>query len=376
MSEWSIRSLLNPVITRLLIYGVNPIDVESVLTLVESQHLVNIKSLESIWLTAWAAKASCYKKLGEQAEKESNFLSASKYFFYAAQCYYATFLINFAEIKAKKNIYTQYAQLYRKSVAHSPFLVEYVEIPLGKGALPGYLHLPEQEKDDIEACTVVFSGLGSCKEEMHILARPLVERGIAAFVPDMPGNGEALFTREIKCRFHDINTAFSKIIDILTSRKDLQDSIFGAYGLCMGGGYAHKATCTDPRYSFCATLFPLFITQVTPGVTPQWMKQGEWYNYQTGKTPAEDFLEEMRNLEKGTLKRPLLFIHGKHDNWMSLEAATKFFDKAQAEKEKIIIEEEAVFSNQQVITHTMPVGEQLHWVKHYAADWIVSHSHR
>jgi dipeptidyl aminopeptidase/acylaminoacyl peptidase len=207
---------------------------------------------------------------------------------------------------------------------------------------------------------------------MHILARPLVERGMAAFVPDMPGNGESLFMNGIKCRQKTLDAAFTKILDVLSAREELKHSTFGCYGLCMGGGYAHRAACIDPRYSFCVTLFMLYITQVREGATPLWMRQGEWYKFQTGGVSNEQFLQEMSLLEEGALHCPYLFIHGKHDNWMLLDDALPFFDRAQGPKEKLVIEEAPVFSNQQVVTHTMPVGEQLHWVKHYAADWVAA----
>jgi hypothetical protein len=373
MSTWTIRGLLNPVITRLLIYGVNPIDVEAVLTTVENKDHLNAKSLERSWLTEWEGKAAHYSSLAEQAERQGNFLSADKFFTLAAQCYYAGFLINSSDRDVKKQIYSEYSRLYRKSETYYPSPVVYIEIPLKEGILPGYLHLPILSQTGLpRACAVIYSGLGSCKEEMHILARPLVERGLAAFVPDMPGNGEALFMNNVKCRFPTLDTAFSKILDVLSTREELRHATFGSYGLCMGGGYAHRAACVDRRYEFCVTLFMLYITQVQLGSTPQWMRQGDWYNFQTGGVPGDQFMQEMDELTQGSLYCPYLFIHGRHDNWMTLDSATAFFDRAQGEKEKLIIETPPVFSTQQVVTHTMPVGEQLHWVKHYVADWVAA----
>ncbi|MFZ6029182.1 MAG: alpha/beta hydrolase [Chloroflexota bacterium] len=374
MSNWTIRSLLNPVISRLLIYGVNPMDVEHVLTAVEAKPHLNASSLEKSWLAEWEKKAARYQALAGKAEQKGNHLSASIFYFYAAQCYYAVFLINFSDRELKKQNYLTYAQLYRKSVMHDAYPVERLDIPIGDALLPGYLHLPRQKSSQPSACTVIFSGLGSCKEEMHLLARPLVEHGVAAFVADMPGNGEALFERDIKCRYATIEAAFGKILDVLATRVDLHPDGFGAYGLCMGGGYAHRAVCIDRRYRYCVNLFPLFITQTVPDATPQWMKQGAWYDFQTGGLPAEDFMGEMKTLEEGAISCPYLFIHGKYDNWMTLDAATTFYERATGEKEKLVIEEVPVFSNQQVVTHTMPVGEQLHWVKHFAADWIAAHT--
>ena len=66
-------------------------------------------------------------------------------------------------------------------------------------------------------------------------------------------------------------------------------------------------------------------------------KAREWFDTQTGGFPADAFLEEMRGLTDGTLSCPYLFIHGQHDNWMTLEKAIVLFEKARGMKEKIII---------------------------------------
>jgi dienelactone hydrolase len=375
MEEWSIRSMLNPVIARLLIYGVNPNDLEHVLAVVEKENMVNARLLEKTWLAEWEKKAARYQALGEEATRKNRPESAREFFLFAAQCYYAIFLINQKNLEDKKRIYRQYASFYQKSASFQRFPVETVEISLGNGqALPAYFHHPAlSRRAGKSPCVIVFSGLGSSKEEMRILAEPLVERGIAVLIPDMPGSGAALFERNIKCRLEGVQTAFVRLVDYLETRNDIRPEAIGAYGLCMGGGYAHRAACLDGRYRFCVTLFPLFITRVVDGATPQWMKQGEWYNYQTGGVPAADFLAEMQNLEAGELSCPFLFIHGEHDNWMTIASAIQLYDRAKGEKEKIIITEEPVFSNQQIVTHTMPVGEQLHWVRHAAADWIKDH---
>jgi dienelactone hydrolase len=371
MSEWTIRNLLNPVITRLLIYGVNPIDLEYVLHVVENKNHINARSLERSWLAEWESKARRYSDLAEAAAAQGNSLSANEFFLFAAQCYYATFLINFADKQEKKRVYGEYARYYEKSVQYFSSPVQRLPVPLADGVeLAGYLHRPAAGGAAPAPCVVIFAGLGSCKEEMHMLARPLVERGLAVFVPDMPGSGESLFVNDVKCRYAAVQLAFERILATLAQQPGIRPDGFGAMGLCMGGGYAYSAASRDARYRACVNLFPLFITQVAESATPQWMRQGDWYNYQTGGLPGADFMDEMRQLEAGALTCPYFMFHGRHDNWMTLNSAMALFEKAQGPKEKMIIEETPVFSTDQVVTHTMPVGEQLHWIRHVAADWI------
>lgn len=371
MNTWSIRSLLNPVITRLLIYGVNPIDVEYVLTAVENKNHLSAKSLEQSWLKEWENKAANYLNVAEQAENNGNAITARELYFQTTQCWYAAFLINFSNIDDKKAVYMKYAQLYAKMLEHSSHSNEHVSIQIaGEQHIPAYLHIPSNAKGEVP-CVVIYSGLGSCKEEMHTLAQPLIDRGIAVFIADMPGNGENIYNGNVKCSYNAVRSSFLAIVDYLESRPEIKNSAIGNYGLCMGGGYAYHATCIDSRYKASANFFPLFISMVDNANTPQWMKQGKGFELQVGDKKADDFIEEMKALEHGSFACPYLFIHGKHDNWMTLEMAMQLYNRAEGEKEQIIIDEAPVFSNEQAVTHTMPVGEQLHWLRHVAADWMV-----
>lgn len=335
-----------------------------------------MNSLQKAWSDEWEKKAVKYIAIAEEAARNNNFITARELYFFATQCYYSIFLINLPTIDEKKRIYIKYASCYRKSTQYYSSNVEKLYIHLDQDRyLPCYLHHPDKSFGKQTPCVIVYAGLGSCKEEMHMLARPLVERGISVLVPDMPGSGEALFLKDIKCCADDLNTAFKKIPDFLETRDDIRSDMIGTYGLCMGGGYAYRAASIDPRYSLCVTFFALRITQVSPGTTPQWMKQGDWFNYQTGNVKNPGFSNKMKILEEGNIKCPFLFIHGEHDNWMTLESAMHLFENAEGPKEKIIIKDEPVFSTEQFVTHTMPVGEQLHWIKNVAADWVKRYFH-
>jgi dienelactone hydrolase len=371
MNAWSIRSLLNPVITRLLIYGVNPIDAEYILTAVENKNHLSTKSLEQAWQSEWLVKANNYLNIARQAEENKNLITAKELHFQAAQCWYAIFLINYTQIEDKKQVYSGYALQYAKMLQFFQHSAEHIIIDIGDGLkIPAYLHLPANIKEKVP-CVVIFSGLGSCKEEMHTLAQPLIDRGIAVLVPDMPGNGENIYSGNVKCSYKNLCLAFTAILNYLEKREEINAAAIGNYGLCMGGGYAYHASSLDNRFKACVNFFPLLITMVDNAATPQWMKQGAGFQLQVGEKTSDAFMLEMKNLEKGALYCPYLFIHGKHDNWMKLDSALNLFDKAKGFKEQIIIDEEPVFSNNQVVTHTMPVGEQLHWLKHVAADWII-----
>jgi dienelactone hydrolase len=369
-AEWSVRGLLNPVITRSLIYGVNPFDLEQVLALVEKGKILNARFLEETWRGAWEERADNYQRIAETAIRTGSTLTARESYHFAARCMFSAYLINFAGIEDKKAVYHRYASLYEQSIAlHEPS-VRRVEVALdGKRILPAYLHVPRSDRKT--ACAVIYSGLGSSKEEMDTLARALVDRGVAALVPDMPGCGESLFDHGIKCGTLELNRAYSALVDFLEDQSAVDPTHIGAVGLCMGGGYAYTAASLDKRYAFCVDLFPLFISDVDPSIVPQWMKNSDWRTYQTGNISDIDFHQTMTPPAGNSPSCPYFLIYSAYDNWVGSDKVTELFDRVNcSDKERLVINEKPVFSTEQVITHTMPVGEQLHWVRSVMADWV------
>ncbi len=369
-SEWSIRSFLAPVITRMLIYGTNPFDIEAILKEVENTNIINSNVLQQKWLELWETKANRYLDIAQNAEICGDTITAHDMYLQTAQCYYAVFLINFVKIDDKKNVYTKYAEYYEKALTFLTTDSKKIDIPVGDLSIPAYLHLPEGEGPF--PCTILFEGLGSCKEEMDILAMPLLKRGIAVLVPDMPGCGEALYGRDIKCRMETNIKTFTSTMDYACALNAIDSKRIGVSGLCMGGGYAYKAASLDDRFSWCATLFPLYIDQVDESVTPVWMRQGPAYNFQTGGVDAKTFVAEMGLGTDEKVSCPFFLIHGKYDNWMTIDNALELHTKATGPKELLILEDEPVYYQGIQVTHTMPVGEQLHWIKHVFADWIAA----
>lgn len=367
-TDWGIRSILAPVLTRLLIYDINPVDLERVVASMENVELTHLGALEENWLSLWQKKKSRYIALAVEAESEQNRLTAGKLYKLAAQCSYAIFLINFAKSETKKQCYMEYASAYLKASSFFSTPVKRIELPFeADQKIYANLHLPEGTGPF--PCTVILSGAGSCKEEMDILARPLVERGVAALVPDLPGVGESLYSSDIKCRWTDIQKAFGLIMDFALDHPKLDSEAIGTGGLCMGGGIAYRLTSARNDISWLATLFPLFI-DVAVERAPQWMSRGKWYQNLVGDVPLEEYLKEMSLGKEDRVSCPYFFIHGKSDNWMEFDEAEELYRRSTGEKKLLAINDEPVYYNGVKVVHAMPVGEQMHWVKHIYADWI------
>jgi dienelactone hydrolase len=362
--------VLSPVIARLLIYGVNPFDVERVLQFVERTPLRNARQLEERWLEAWTGLATAWQGRRQEAAVRGRRQTAFDAGMQEACCHLAQFLINTGDTAHKCVVYQGYAQSYREAMGQASWAMHAVDIAMAQGSpLSGLLHVPNGPGP--HPCVVLFAGLGSCKEEVHVLASRMVARRVAALVPDMPGCGDSLFRGQITCGADNLSMAFHALADFTAGRSELDAARLGTCGMCMGGGYAYRAAAEESRYRFCASLFPLFINQVEPGSTPQWMKSGDWYDLQTGGKKAEVLIAELGLRDSDHVACPFFLVHGKHDNWMTLERAMELHTRATSpRREVLVVEDEPVYSSGQVVTHTMPVGEQLGWVAPLVADWI------
>lgn len=365
--QWGLRSVLGPVLTRLIIYGTHPVDVEHAMQSVEQAPMRNALDLEKNWASVWEERAKKYLTI---AEKASTNQTKEKMYSLATQCYYATFLINYAEHTTKERLYNAYAENYYISCSLRNS-IEKVELPLSSGqSIAAYLHTPNNQKGPFPT-VLIMAGLGSCKEEMEIFVRPLIDRGIAALVPDLPGCGESIYKNDIKCRMKTIDETVDLLVDYAKRSPLIDDNRMGTAGLCMGGGLAYMAAARHEAFSFSATLFPLLINKVADDMVPSWMKSGKWFELISGMDDSAAFIAEMGLDDSVALDKKFLMIHSKYDNWMTLDMAKEaLFNRVTAEKELVVVDEEPVLTSKDAVTHSMPVGEQMHWAKEILADWI------
>lgn len=366
--KWAIRDLLNPVVTRSMLYGSDPFDIEAILKKVDAIKAMSGKKIQEVWLGEWKEKISRYTELRDKAAANGNMISAREYAKMVTECNYACFMINIEDVEHKRAIYDGLCASYKEYIKYCPNKIEYVEIDSEVGKIPAYIHYPDAGDKESYPVAVTYSGIGSCKEELEMLAAPLNERGIAVITPDMPGAGAAVIYNNIKCGGKNIEAAIEGIFRFVAENPKLDENRAANFGLCMGGGYAFRSTVKNPNVKVCVSLFPLLMNFADQGSIPVWMKRGKWSSYQY----CEDYLDSMKVLEEGTHTADFLMVYSSDDNWMTPEASQKLIDKATGYKEIIHISDKPAYVSEETIMHAMPVGEQYHWVKHIAADFIAA----
>jgi len=98
---------------------------------------------------------------------------------------------------------------------------------------------------------IMISGLDSAKEELRSTEELFLERGIATFSVDGPGQGEAEYDLAIR---GDWEVPGGAIIDYLQTEPGIDPGRIGVSGVSLGGYYAPRVASGDDRVKACIAL--------------------------------------------------------------------------------------------------------------------------
>jgi 2,6-dihydroxypseudooxynicotine hydrolase len=127
--------------------------------------------------------------------------------------------------------------------------MERVEFPYGEHHLVGNLQKPAGVARP--PVVLLLPGLDSAKEELDHYGKWFVERGMATFAIDGPGQGEAEYDLPIEPHYEKPVAA---AIDALERRDDVDTTRLGAWGVSLGGYYVVRAAAFEPRIKAMVSL--------------------------------------------------------------------------------------------------------------------------
>jgi dienelactone hydrolase len=180
---------------------------------------------------------------------------------------------------------------------------------------------------------ICMGGLDSIKDEMWFMqAHGCLQRGISVLMIDGPGQGGTLRRHKIVTRA-DSEVPIGKCIDWLEQRPDVDQSRIAVCGSSLGGYYAARAACYEPRLAAAISHGAIW------SVHDMWGTKGDAFGLAMhirwvfgAKTMAEAHeLMKPFTLE-GHLEHmacPYLVLHGGHDV-LTVTAARRTYDYARA----------------------------------------------
>jgi dipeptidyl aminopeptidase/acylaminoacyl peptidase len=198
------------------------------------------------WCSAWSTVAAEHEELGRQAYEDNRLTSAGQHFSQAAVYYhFAKFLF----VQDLDQLRTAHANAVRCLDRALPYLVppgRKISIP---GGLVGILRLPEGLGP--HPAVVMIPGLDSAKEEFRSTEALFLERGLATFSVDGPGQGESEYDVPIR---GDWEAPGAAIVDTLAAQSTVDSARIGVWGVSLGGYYAPRVASGEPRVKACVAL--------------------------------------------------------------------------------------------------------------------------
>jgi pimeloyl-ACP methyl ester carboxylesterase len=197
------------------------------------------------WCEAWSRRAEMHGKLGQEAFKGGNKLTASEHFIRAAIYYHFAKFVFVQDTKQMHAAHMKAVQFYNDGIALARPPGERVEIPFEGKTIKGIL------RGKGGPVLIMAPGLDSTKEEIHAYEEPFLARGFTVLAIDGPGQGEAEYDIPI-CG--DYERAARAVCDWIETRKDLSSQKIGIWGVSLGGYYAPRAAAYEKRIKACIAL--------------------------------------------------------------------------------------------------------------------------
>jgi 2,6-dihydroxypseudooxynicotine hydrolase len=184
---------------------------------------------------------------------------------------------------------------------------------------------------------IMIPGLDSTKEELRSTEELFLERGIATFSVDGPGQGEAEYDLAIR---GDWEVPGGAIIDYLATQPSLDPDRIGVWGVSLGGYYAPRVASGDERVKACIALAGPFVFAANwdnlPILTREAFRvRSKSPDEQTARARAAKLSLEGR---AELIRCPLLAVMGRLDRLIPWQHAQRLVDEAGGPAELLLLD--------------------------------------
>jgi dienelactone hydrolase len=295
----------------------------------------------------FAAAARRREIKAENFDKQGRKVSARESYFIAAMLYSAARWPIFENNEKSITYNTRMVACYDKYAALMNRPIERVEIPFGKGkSLPGYLHLPREPKPGEKfPCVIGIDGMDGSKEIMcSMYGDKFLERGLANFIYDGPGQGECTI-REIFVTEKNHMDAAVAVYNWLIKHPHIDKDRIVLWGISMGTYFGLQAAAAlGNKIRGAAVTFVCHepgMNSLMDMSAPSFKMR---FMYMSGHDDEEEFdrFKEKFNLlpYAGKIKCPVLIQGGEDDELSPIEFTDALLGKIKAPKKFVVWEGE------------------------------------
>jgi dipeptidyl aminopeptidase/acylaminoacyl peptidase len=201
------------------------------------------------WCAAWVAAGEEHEALGRKARAAGQASSAAAHLARAAVYFHFAKFVFVDDHDQMRAAHERAVRCLNDALPDLDPPGERHEIPFEAGALVGVLRRPAGAGR--RPAVVLVPGLDSAKEEFRAAEELFLERGLATFAVDGPGQGEAEYDLPIR---GDWEVPGAAVVEYLAAQPGIDARRIGLWGVSLGGYYAPRIASGVAEVRACIAL--------------------------------------------------------------------------------------------------------------------------
>ncbi|HEY0537048.1 MAG TPA: alpha/beta fold hydrolase [Actinoallomurus sp.] len=289
------------------------------------------------WCAAWSSVAAEHEALGREALAAERLVSAGQHLSRAAVYYHFAKFVFVEDLDQMREAHRRAVTCLADALPHISPPGRRIEIGFEGATLVGVLRLPGG--DGPHPAVLLLSGLDSAKEEQKSVEETFLERGIATFTVDGPGQGEAEYDLPIR---GDWSLPGKAILDALGAEPEIDASRIAVWGVSLGGYYAPRvAAAVGDRVKACVALAgPYDFGDCWNGLP---LLTRQTFQVRSGAGSDEEAHRIASTLtmdgSASAISAPLLIVFGRKDRLIPWQHAERLAAEAGGEVELLMLED-------------------------------------
>jgi len=288
------------------------------------------------WCFAWSARAAHHEQLGREALARGHTLTAGECLQRAGVYYHFAAFLFVQDPEQMRAAHMKAVECRQAALPHLRPPGERVQIPFEGKMLAGILRKPPGY--DKPPVVVMAVGLDSTKEEGDAYEAAFLARGVATLIFDGPGQGEAQYDFAIR---GDYEVPAKAVIDFVETRRDLDASRLGMWGVSLGGYYAPRAAAHDKRIQACIALGGPFDWGAAWDGLPELTREA--FRARSHCATFDEAREHAKTLSlEGVAENitcPIYIVNGRHDRIVPAADAERLAREVKGPAELVMIED-------------------------------------
>lgn len=281
----------------------------------------------SDWCREWSAAAARHEQLGQEAAAENRLRSAGEHWSTAAILYHFAKFVYVVDREQMREAHRAAVRCHELALPLIEHPGRTVKIPFDGAAIHAVHRVPGGTGPF--PTIILVPGLDSTKEELRSTEELFLQRGLATFSVDGPGQGEAEYSLPIR---GDWEVPGRAIVDVLEGMPDVDSDRIAVWGVSLGGYYAARFASSDPRIKACISLCgPYNFGEIWDSL-PQLTR--DTFVARSGAATAEDGRATALTLSMegrtGHLACPTLIVSGRMDRLIPWQQQQRLHDEVVA----------------------------------------------